>query len=463
VDSCAPGAPGAADSVCNGIDDDCDGSVDEEYSVQPTSCGVGACSATGTIVCENGALVRVCTPGTPASDDATCNGIDDDCDGATDEEYEPFPIRCGAGACSSLGTTACVLGAVEEQCVPGLPAASDATCNAVDDDCDGSVDEDYVSLPTTCGAGACLAVGVTQCVAGSVTDTCDAGSPGPSDASCDGIDQDCDGTADEDYVATPTACGEGVCSAAGELACDGGQLVDTCRLGEPSGVDDDCDGLDDDCDGETDEGFALACDGTAVQRCVGGNLERVECSDGDPCNGEESCEAGACSSAGPLDIDDLNLCTIDSCEPFVGAIHQPELPGASCGQGLLCNGLGGCIGTPAVTQSSQPLAIDVRNPIALRLGVRDGVVFYQFSTTLNRAGAVQSQPLSGGYAPLQVPPVAIPWYSYTVQPLRVEIANFSVPSPPPRSLPSFGTLYVQLVLGRRGPGSIEVIPVAVDH
>jgi hypothetical protein len=462
VDSCAPGAPGAGDAVCNGIDDDCDGSVDEEYGVQPTSCGVGACGATGTITCESGALVRSCTPGTPASDDSTCDGIDEDCDGATDEEYAPFPIRCGTGACQSLGSTACVSGSVQEQCEPGVPAASDATCNAVDDDCDGNVDEDYASLPTTCGVGACLAAGVSVCTAGVLVDTCAAGVPGSSDANCDGVDQDCDGDADEDYVPAQTACGAGVCSAAGELACDGGELVDTCRIGEPSGADDDCDGVDDDCDGEADESFAPACEETSALRCVGGRLEQVECGDGDPCNGEESCDAGACLSGAPLDVDDRNDCTIDACEPDVGAVHSPRPPGVSCGSDRVCNGRGGCIGTPSITQRSQALAMDVRYPTELRLGVRDGVVYYQF-TSLGRPGAVQSQSLEGEYVPLQIPPVPVPWFSFTLQPLQIQIGDFSVTSPPPRSPSRIGTLYVHVVLGRRAPGSIEVIPVGVGN
>ena len=34
-----------------------------------------------------------------------CNGFDDDCDGVTDEDYASVPTTCGVGACSSTGTT----------------------------------------------------------------------------------------------------------------------------------------------------------------------------------------------------------------------------------------------------------------------------------------------------------------------------------------------------------------------
>jgi len=63
------------------VDDNCDGSVDEGFLA---SCGLGACAASSD-VCGNGLLVA-CVPGTPlASADTTCDGVDDDCDGSIDE------------------------------------------------------------------------------------------------------------------------------------------------------------------------------------------------------------------------------------------------------------------------------------------------------------------------------------------------------------------------------------------
>ena len=47
-DSCGTGAATGSDSVCNGLDDDCDGSVDEAYIATTTSCGVGVCAASGS-------------------------------------------------------------------------------------------------------------------------------------------------------------------------------------------------------------------------------------------------------------------------------------------------------------------------------------------------------------------------------------------------------------------------------
>jgi hypothetical protein len=78
--------------------------------------------------------------------------------------------------------------------------------------------------------------------------------PGTSDANCDGIDKDCDGIPDDEYVSQITQCGKGECESVGLLICQGGEEVDTCTLGIPTEEPEvTCnDGLDNDCDGTTD-------------------------------------------------------------------------------------------------------------------------------------------------------------------------------------------------------------------
>jgi hypothetical protein len=66
---------------CNGVDDDCNGQVDE---LGTTTCGVGACATTVSLCGPNG--VNACTPGTAAAGPDGCDGIDNDCDGAVDED-----------------------------------------------------------------------------------------------------------------------------------------------------------------------------------------------------------------------------------------------------------------------------------------------------------------------------------------------------------------------------------------
>jgi hypothetical protein len=77
--------------------------------------------------------------------DSTCNGVDENCDGTNDENYVGGFAHCGLGVCRSTGFFECINGSISTDCVPGPPnAPSDTACNALDDDCDGGTDEDYV-------------------------------------------------------------------------------------------------------------------------------------------------------------------------------------------------------------------------------------------------------------------------------------------------------------------------------
>jgi hypothetical protein len=94
----------------------------------------------------------------------TCNFIDDNCDGMVDEQARP---TCGEGWCRRYGTSC-----TANNCTPGQPRAEQ--CNFFDDDCDGVIDNGTdVQL---CGEG--LACRKGYCVPAE-----DAGPPDPTTGS----------------------------------------------------------------------------------------------------------------------------------------------------------------------------------------------------------------------------------------------------------------------------------------
>jgi len=194
--------------VCNGIDDNCDGIIDNGLTTPSQSCsvGVGACQRTGTQykTC-NGASgwsnwgTCSATPGTPTTE--TCNNIDDDCDGSVDEELTT-PSGCSqTGYCSGAVKT-CSAG-VWGECSK-LPKTE--TCNNIDDNCDGSTDESWQnyaersSYKNSNQNGVCSG-SLKQCSSGSWIDWYSASNipfyESPEAINSDGKDNNCNGQVDE--------------------------------------------------------------------------------------------------------------------------------------------------------------------------------------------------------------------------------------------------------------------------
>lgn len=197
----APCEPTA--EVCNGLDDNCDERVDEGcacsvgesqpcYSGSSATRDVGACRS-GSQTCSAGAWSACTGEVIPTSE--RCNGLDDDCNGVVDDQVADAGVSCATnlpGQCAS-GQTTCSSAAFS--CLPVTPA-SDEACDGVDNDCDGIVDNgnpDGGALCNTGLQGAC-ARGTTTCTAGAIT--C-AHSTMPTNEVCDSIDNDCDGTVDD--------------------------------------------------------------------------------------------------------------------------------------------------------------------------------------------------------------------------------------------------------------------------
>ena len=182
---------------CDGDDDDCNGIVDDidgKDSINETQC---QCYGSSLLAVQNEA----------------CNGIDDDCDGSIDENGN----CCTNGDTQPCGTDVGICSNKRKTCTNQLwgpceweqgPASSETCGNSLDDDCDGSIDEDCGTCADMDADGygypasnLCMYTG----------QDCDDSNPYVNPGApeeCDGVDNNCDGQADE-YLDCST-CGNGV-------------------------------------------------------------------------------------------------------------------------------------------------------------------------------------------------------------------------------------------------------------
>ena len=224
-DASADAFPGATQETCNGADDDCDGDTDEDADLGPceiTTAGVGTC--VGVQACVEGN--HICAGQTPKPEE--CNGVDDNCDGFTDE---------GALDTDNDGDADCVDGDDDDDGTPDAldcaplnpdinPEATES-CNTFDDDCDGATDEvgavgcsafyqdadgdgaGSELVPSRCQCGPDQALFFTSEVPGDCDDVDPTRSPLKTEA-CNFIDDNCDGSTDEG-VASPCGTCSPVC------------------------------------------------------------------------------------------------------------------------------------------------------------------------------------------------------------------------------------------------------------
>ena len=342
---------GSTDDDCNSVDDDCDGQTDEGYGTHATACGVGACKATGSRTCVDGVETDSCTPGLPAVNDMTCNNVDDDCDGSTDEDYPGVTTTCGKGACAATGKMSCVGGTESNSCVAGTAGVETATCDGVDNDCDGQTDEGYVA-DTTCGVGYCKTHNTpSTCLNGVVTECAPGAKLSTTDATCDGVDDDCSGQTDEDYAPVTSCFKPGACSTGNVASSCSGGVVTACKTGTPAANDATCDGVDDDCSGAADEDYVAitscykpgACAAqNAASKCVAG--VETACKTGTPAASDATCNGIDDDCSGQTDEDYV---PITSCFKPGGCATGNVASSCSAGVVTACK-----TGTPAATDAT---------------------------------------------------------------------------------------------------------------
>ncbi|MGE0548340.1 MAG: MopE-related protein [Kofleriaceae bacterium] len=340
--------------ICNDLDDDCDGAVDE---APMTACTTNA----------------QCPPITP-----TC----------TNPSGNPNAGTCGPADCSTncgIGQLVCVNGM---QVCNATQAPDDDTCNNVDDDCDMMIDEDWVCSDPTNGCPCTdpdVCNGVEKCLAGNVV--CQG--PPIGQETCNCLDDNCNGDTDEGSLCPPGSDCTSFCQCAfhcseGEFPCPlGKQCVDTYCIADPCfqytcpdvpgvkrvcidvmsaptcvdacslvtcGTGQVCVPSLGECRPDNCITFPEYCE--ANENCIAGNCVSNPCSNV-TCGDDQYCVGGQCiSSCADVECPDGQRCRMGACEtdpcggpcPFGQACHDDTGECISdpcrfqtCPQGQWCN------------------------------------------------------------------------------------------------------------------------------
>jgi hypothetical protein len=341
------------------IDDDCNGQTNEGgvgcvcppnaivpcYTGPPGTAGVGVCKYGAATCNAMGTAYGTCTGDVLPQPESCFNGVDDNCDGQTNESCPCNPgdvVSCYTGPAGSVGVGICAAGT--QSCDPMThtygPCVGDVlpqpeTClTPEDDDCNGVVNEGgagCVCVPgstSACYTGPAGTEGIGACKAG--THTCDA--QGLSYGPCVGdvvpqaetcltpVDDDCNGMVNEGGAGcvcvpgTTQPCYTGPAGTQGVGVCKGG--VKTC-----------------------------AADGLGYGACVGEvvpQAEKCNTPEDDNCNGQVN-EAGAGC-----------ICTPGATQPCYSGPPGTQGVGACVGGMQVCNGLGTAWGACAGEVVPQP-------------------------------------------------------------------------------------------------------------
>ncbi|MCK6511546.1 hypothetical protein L6R29_16435 [Myxococcota bacterium] len=254
----------AVETKCDGKDNDCNDKTDEHSACICTHGATQTCypgtqgcpqsgssynctlpCKTGTQTCQNGQWTACIGAVTNKAEE--CNGIDDDCDGQIDNNLTPVLCSKQSGVCSGTRQTCQNGGWVCDYAANPDYETKETKCDGKDNDCNGSVDDasGCVCIPNTTQAcynysTGCFPSTTTNsykctgiCKAG--TQTCHANGKGwgdclgevpPQVEQCNNLDDDCNGTIDDNVPSTVcytiTTQGSATVCAQGNTACKGG-------------------------------------------------------------------------------------------------------------------------------------------------------------------------------------------------------------------------------------------------
>jgi predicted small lipoprotein YifL len=361
-----PGAP----ERCDGLDNNCDGTIDVDPIDAGRECdtGLAGVCARGLSACEGG--VPTCTALQGPSPER-CDGLDNDCDGEIDNRGpgQPLERACYSGPADTRGRGPCREGF--ERCEDGswtscanqvLPTSE--ICDGVDNNCDGETDEGLERSTfypdrdgDTFGSAGVPGVQACRAPADHVANRLDCDDtdatvyPGATERPGDGIDQNCDGLelcfvdADGDGFRSPVS--QVILSA--NLACDGpGEAslatpagdCDDARSAVYPGAPERCDGFDNDCDGRTDEGVGCYANGQACEAaadCRSGVCDANLCVRATTCRDNRTCpdiitvSGGGGSGRSPQWILDAQVLPLTAPTPVLRSPRWQLVPGPLSG------------------------------------------------------------------------------------------------------------------------------------